>query len=259
MAFPSDEVKRQEKQDFLSGNLTKRKAEYESKSCFGNCSKKKICCFSCLGCILAVLLVLGGGALYFLTLPTLAGDADKWDEMLSGESSLGNSSVDGTYTLVSYDDNYETYLKSMGIPWLVVPLILRGSESLEIKLSKTGAEIKTITDWVTREMEFEFDTVFNMTYGRGMGIMYNICERPQHNVVFCKSEEREKNWKLSSHMTFSERGMVNERIFLNKNIGAKKYYQKEGFGLDESFPVVTEKEVDIFAEDDESWEEDEDW
>ena len=64
--------------------------------------------------------------------------------MLSNGSGLGNSSVvsmmsgvwsgvmqsmylqDGTYTLVSYDDNYETYLKSMGIPWLVVPLILRG-------------------------------------------------------------------------------------------------------------------------------------
>ena len=56
MAFPLDEEKRAEKQDFLSGHLNKKKSKYERKSCCGNCSKKKICCFSCLGCILAVLL-----------------------------------------------------------------------------------------------------------------------------------------------------------------------------------------------------------
>ena len=39
--------------------------------------------------------------------------------------------------------------------------------------------------------------------------------------------------------------------------GAKKYYQKEGAELEESFPVVTEKEMDIFAdEDSEEWPED---
>jgi len=260
MAFPSDEEKRREKEDFLGGNFAKRKVDYEKKSFCSNCTKKKICCFSCLGCILAVLLVVGGGALYLFNQPNLSVDADKWDAMLSSGAGLGNTSVDGTYNLVSYDENYETYLKSMGIPWLVVPLILRGTESLEIKLTDEGAEIVTITDWATRNMTFEFNKVFNMTYGKGMGTMHNFCERPVHNVVFCKSEEREKNWKLTSNMTFSEKGMVNERIFLNKNIGAKKFYQKEGFGVDESFPVVTEKELDIFAEswEDEDWE-DEDW
>ena len=60
------------------------------------------------------------------------------------------------------------------------------SESLEIKVTETGAEIITVTDWVTRDMKFEFNKVFNMTYGKGMGTMHNICQRPQHNVVFCK-------------------------------------------------------------------------
>ena len=32
------------------------------------------------------------------------------------------------------------------------------------------------------------------------------------------SEEKEKGWALTSRMTFSELGMVNERHFLNKNI-----------------------------------------
>jgi len=259
MAFITEAEKRQEKQDFLSGHLTKTNTNYENKRCCGNCSKKKICCFSCLGCILAVLLVIGGAALYIFTRPNPFQDSAKWDAMLSSGEGLGNTSLDGIYTLVSYDDNYETYLKSMGIPWLVVPLILRGSESLEIKVTGDGAEIVTVTDWVTRDMQFEFNQVFNMTYGRGMGTMYNICQRPRHNVVFCKSEEREKNWTLSSHMEFSEKGMVNERIFHNKNIGAKKFYQKEGSELEESFPVVAEKEVDIFADDDSDEEWSDDW
>jgi len=32
--------------------------------------------------------------------------------------------------------------------------------------------------------------------------------------------------------------------------GAKKFYKKEGVDLGVDIPVVTEKEVDIFAEDD---------
>ena len=32
--------------------------------------------------------------------------------------------VTGVYKLVSFDDTYEEYLKGMGIPFLIVPLIL---------------------------------------------------------------------------------------------------------------------------------------
>ena len=60
------------------------------------------------------------------------------------------------------------------------------SESLEIKVTEAGAEIITVTDWVTRDMKFDFNKVFNMTYGKGRDTMHNICQRPQHNVVFCK-------------------------------------------------------------------------
>jgi len=166
------------------------------------------------------------------------------------QSECNSAPWDGTYTLVSYDASYESYLKSMGIPSYLVPLILVGSETLQIKVTESGAEIITVTDWNKRDLKFEFNKEFNMTYGLGRGTMHSICERPRNNVVFCKSEEREKKWTLSSHMEFSQRGMVNERIFVNKNIGAKKYYQKEGAEQEESFPVVTEKEIDIFTEED---------
>jgi len=259
MAFQPDEQRRQERLNFMSGNLTEKKSDYDKRGCCGNCSRKKICCLSCFACILAILLVIGGGALYFFCRPNPFNpeDAEKWGEMLSAGGNMDNISLDGTYTLVSYDATYETYLKSMGIPSYVVPLILVGSESLQIKVTDSGAEISTVTDWNKRDMKFEFNKEFNMTYGRGMGIMHNVCERPQYNVVFCRSEEREKDWNMTSHMVFSEKGLVNERIFINKNIGAKKYYQKEGAELEESFPVVTEKEIDIFAdEDSEEWPED---
>ena len=44
--------------------------------------------------------------------------------------------------------------------------------------------------------------------------------------IFCElyllpfsSEEREKGWFLTSRMTFSELGMINERHFINQDIG----------------------------------------
>ena len=38
------------------------------------------------------------------------------------------------------------------------------------------------------------------------------------NVVVCRSEEREKEWILSSKLTFLENGLVNERVFETMNI-----------------------------------------
>ena len=46
-------------------------------------------------------------------------------------------------------------------------------------------------------------------------------------------------------------------IYILHFTGAKKYYQKEGAEQEESFQVVTEKEFDLFAEEDsEEWSDD---
>ena len=34
--------------------------------------------------------------------------------------------MSGSYELVAFDENYQTYLEAMGIPFFVVPLILSG-------------------------------------------------------------------------------------------------------------------------------------
>ena len=73
--------------------------------------------------------------------------------------------------------------------------------------------------WKTQEISFEWNSVWNMTYGRNMGVMWSNCTRESQNVIFCTSEEREKGWLLTSKLIFSELGMVNERFFANKNIG----------------------------------------
>ena len=48
---------------------------------------------------------------------------------------------------------------------------------------------------------------------------------PENNVFLCESEEREKDWKLTSKMEFAKLGLVNTRTFHNENIVAKKYYK----------------------------------
>merc|ERR1719334_2165623 len=171
MAYPPDnEV---EKASFIRGNPSRRKEEYnetEKSGCCSRCCTLKCCCFTCLGITLAALLVGGGLFLYVQNLPDKTEDAALWESRLAESNYAGeNFSVDGNYTLVSYDDNYSTYLKSMGIPWFVVPLILASSEQLKVKITQEGAEITTVTDWMERTTNFEFNQIFNMTYGKGIG------------------------------------------------------------------------------------------
>ena len=47
--------------------------------------------------------------------------------------------------LKAYDENYEPYLRSMGIPSFVVPLILRSSESINVTATMEGATMITET------------------------------------------------------------------------------------------------------------------
>lgn len=227
MARPTDGAAEYEKQNFLPGGAKK-----VSKTRW---SKKKICLISCLSCVLLVLIVLGGGAIYIFTRGTVVTtDTRQWEALLN-TTDIDPTQIDpsGMYVLMSFDDQYAEYLKAMGIPFFVVPPILAGSEKIEIVMPPAEGEkvmMRTITDYVTRESEFYFGQEFSMTYGKGSmsGEMVNICTRPQHNQIHCKSEEKERQWHFISDLTFTGNGMINKRIFLTKNIETKKFYQKEG-------------------------------
>ena len=60
--------------------------------------------------------------------------------------------------------------------------------------------------------------MWNSTLGMNFGTLWNNCSRAEVNVVVCRSEEREKEWILSSKLTFLENGLVNERVFETMNI-----------------------------------------
>merc|ERR1712154_625563 len=114
----------------------------------------------------------------------------------------------------------------------------------------------TETAWKTQELKFEWNSLWNMTYGRNMGGMWSNCTRETQNIISCTSEEREKGWFLTSKLIFSELGMVNERFFANQNIHAKKYYQRLGAeATQQTWTTEMVEEVDIFeggdVEDDE--------
>jgi len=253
----------QERNTFLREDIIKDKSKlYEKSKCGSNCTTKKIICLCCLGCILIVCLGVGGFLLYLFTKPSPFDDPEKWNHLLNSARGLGDDvPLDGTYTLVSFDENYETYLRGLGIPWLVLPLVLSASETLELTFTERGGQVITITDWGRRSMEYEFGKEFNMTYGKKAGIMYTTCTRPEYEIIFCRSEERSKDWILTSEMKFSQRGMVNERVFLNKNITAKKFYEKRDFDLEDSkLDISSTITLDIFQNDtkNENWF-DEDW
>jgi len=233
---------------------SKEKSDYEARGCCcARWSKTKICGVTFLGCVVVTLIVIGCVVGSFFLQPTLEGNAEEWEDKLFRERNLNrNISIDGTYTLVAFDEHYEPYLYSLGVPSFAVPLILRSSETLKFTTTEKGASMVTETVWKTQEVSYEWNRVWNMTYGRNSGVMWNNCTRERQNVISCSSEEREKGWFLTSRMTFSELGMINERHFINQDIAAKKFYEK---AVGDVIQQEIVEEVDIFTEE----EEDEDW
>ena len=104
---------------------------------------------------------------------------------------------------MAFDEHYEPYLKSLGIPGFVVPIILRSSETITVAATEQGVTMSTQTGeavrpdlrgnftfvfsaWQTQDVSFEWNKVWNMTYGRNSGIMWNNCTRESQNIIFCR-------------------------------------------------------------------------
>ena len=99
----------------------------------------------------------------------------------------------------------------------------------------------SISAFKTQEMFYKFNETWSMEYGKGMGVMWNFCTREAVNVILCRCEEREKDWRISSKLTFTDSAMVNERTFHNKNIGRYFTFQSvlgKGFILQNYFQLL---------------------
>merc|ERR1711962_368906 len=159
---------RGEKVTFLGNRINKdphTRVVKNKRCCFG-WSKKKICCCCCTS---LVFLIAAGVTIIYLLLFVFkhgdkSADAAKWEaELIGGKMAAESSevSMDGTFTLQSYDDQYEGYLKALGIPWYVVPLILASSETLRVTVTEDRANVTTETAWATREMIFSEKGIVN--------------------------------------------------------------------------------------------------
>jgi len=82
--------------------------------------------------------VIAGLVLSVYLKPSLSADSKKWENHLLN-SSNESFNIDGNYTLASFSDSYETFLKAIGVPWYALPVILSGSESFEFRLAEDGA------------------------------------------------------------------------------------------------------------------------
>ena len=49
--------------------------------------------------------------------------------------------------------------------------------------------MKTVTKWSTKVVEFKLGTQYNVSYGGGedRGVLVNYCERPAQNIISCRS------------------------------------------------------------------------
>ena len=154
---------------------------------------------------------------------------------------------------MAFDEHYEPYLYSLGVPAFAVPLILRSSETIIFTATEKGATMVTETgETVSQSHHSELKNIFVSSLENSRSdlrvepcVEHDIRQEQWSHVeqlhegeterhllqvinvsqIFCKlyllsfsSEEREKGWFLTSRMTFSELGMINERHFINHDI-----------------------------------------
>merc|ERR1712064_38696 len=197
------------------------------RKCCRNWSKKKICCVSCSGCLsIVAIVVIGLIVVVYLRKTKNMSQVDTrgWEAAANNASLSEEFNIDGVYNLVSFSDNYGDYLTAMGAPWYAVPVVLSSSETLEFMMLENGFNLAVNAGFISKNLTNEWNTWVNTTTMNG--VMWSNCNREKFNVIFCRMEQREKNLKLSSKLSFTETGLVNQRVFNSKNITTMKYYEK---------------------------------
>jgi len=90
-------------------------------------SKRQLCFCCCLSSVAVVVLVIGSVLLYIFLQPDRSLNSAAWDATLNiGTNITSDISMNGSFVLVSYDENFDDYLVSIGVPWYVRPVVLGG-------------------------------------------------------------------------------------------------------------------------------------
>lgn len=249
--------------------LTSYKEPKSSTTC---CGKKCCCCttsWKCCGIttgaiILFIGLLIGGAAIFFKMKQDesqklskkMQEKAGEWDTLLSNskntsESSSNEDLITGQYLLVSYDENYSAYLKALGIPGFVVDTFIIGAtETLNITRTKDMVTFSTLTDTMARQSEFKLGEIKEHTWGKNSGIIKTNCSIIATNTLYCSSENPVKGTKMTSRYEFSKAGAINIREHVTKEVKAKKFYQRLGEIIDNTFGKNEENIVLIPKNDD---------
>eukprot|EP00090_Calanus_glacialis_P025545 TRINITY_DN39951_c0_g1_i1.p1 TRINITY_DN39951_c0_g1~~TRINITY_DN39951_c0_g1_i1.p1 ORF type:complete len:169 (+),score=33.26 TRINITY_DN39951_c0_g1_i1:38-544(+) len=137
--------------------------------------------------------------------------------------------ISGTYNLEEFDDNYPEFLLAMDIPPSALPYIMKSKEVIVIRPLSPQENIinmKTITSWTTKEVEFEFNKQLQVSYANGGSVFTYNCTRPQQNRISCRSEIKSKGWRFIFDFIFSDESLMYQSYFVTKNIGNQKIYRK---------------------------------
>eukprot|EP00095_Tigriopus_kingsejongensis_P006335 maker-scaffold804_size94796-snap-gene-0.15 protein:Tk06335 transcript:maker-scaffold804_size94796-snap-gene-0.15-mRNA-1 annotation:"elements of external origin" len=224
----------------------------ESKAFLNHESPKKRCCTVKCSCIVcgALLLVLGSVLIagYLVYKSKFSGSGkvnvannEEWAKKLLSHNGRGQlitpESLSGAYELVSFDPGYEDFLKSMGIPFFVLPIILNADETITIEATSEPPHWNITRDmaFTKKANNFTLDAEFELSWGRDQGTMHSTCSLEAPNVLACFSEERKRGWTFEDKMIFSHVGMINDKFFVTEGLRAKKFYQKLGLDKDQVF------------------------
>lgn len=232
----------------------------------------KCACIAFGICVLIVAMIIGAGAIWYFSKINASGisseNSDEWKKKLTSSEKLenvngANSPFAGKFKLVSYDDNYGDYLRGLGIPGFIVPIILGASETLVVETPKPeyyhnqAWKITGITDAGEKILEFMLNEQFKYEPKKGYGYEYNVPSMPREGVIFMNKYFPKKNRNSTEEMEFSASGIINTlRILYPVQIETRKYYERIIPGINDQ-PAVTEPSP--FSDDEDDWGDDDSW
>jgi len=146
---------------------------------------------------------------------------------VQGMEEYDKVNITGQYILTGYDQHYQTYLEALGVSKHTVYKILSTPESIEFSVSGDEQNIirqKTVTKFISREIQFTLCTQFFMSYGKG--VLDSFCTKPEHNIIHCRASDKAASWEFMFDLVFEKEKMISKRTFLTKRVEMKKFYRK---------------------------------
>ena len=178
---------------------------------------------SFFGAALAIVLVIA----VFTILATIKNGTGhaKWDHFIRGK-----------FVISEFEENYDSYLESLGIADYVFPLLKDESmEKVVVMPPETPNGLWTISTSTELGASLKLEFLLGEAFQAISSDLHNdlepfyLCDRPTTNELSCHLRDIARDWRVRIDMNFDVGGFTERRTDLSSNVTGVKHFQRLSF------------------------------